>query len=84
MNTITIKLTPSAKAALLQTIESTIDMLQDMAIDPMWLNPEMVRDLAGKTDDEIRDTFTENGKEADRNINQLVELQVLYAQLKSE
>lgn len=80
----TITLTPTAKAALLQTVESTIDMLQDMALDPMWLNPQMVRELAGQTDAEIRATFTENGKEADQNINRLVEMQLLHAKLIAE
>jgi len=80
----TINISPSIKAALIKSVECSIDMLNDMAIDPMWLNPVMVRELATKSDDVIRETISKNGKEADANIEQLVNLEILLVSLKAE
>jgi len=80
----TINISPSIKAALIKSVECSIDMLNDMAIDPMWLNPVMVRELATKSDDVIRETISKNGKEAYANIEQLVNLEILLVSLKAE
>ncbi len=80
----TIKLSSATKTALLWCVENSIDMLNDMALDPMWLNPKMVRELAQKSDSEIQKVFTENGAEADKNIENLIQLQILRLELMSE
>ena len=77
----TLTFTPAAQKALLQSVEQSIDMLNDMALDPMWQSPQSIRELAVKSDEEIRATITKNGKEVDANIDQLVSLQLLRADL---
>ena len=80
----TLILTPAINKALLTTVEQTIDMLNDLAVDPMWMNPEMLRELAGKSDDEIRTTMSETSKEVYANIDRLVSLEILLVELKAE
>ncbi len=80
----TLNLTPEIRAALLQSVEMSIDMFNDMVLDPMWMTPTQLRELAGKSDEEIRATFTKNGDEVFKNIDQLVSLQILYSELKAE
>ncbi len=80
----TITLSPATKAALLWCVENSIDMLNDMALDPMWLNPTLVRELARQSDSEIQAVFTKNGAEADKNIENLIQLQLLRIELMSE
>ncbi len=78
----TLILTSAIKAALLQSVEMSIDMFNDMALDPMWMTPSALRELAEKSDAEIRATLTKNGNEVFKNIDQLVSLQILYSELK--
>lgn len=80
----TITLNAETKAALLWCVETSIDMLNDMALDPMWFNPQTLRELAGKSDEEIRATLTANGKEADKNVTQLLNLELLRLQLREQ
>ena len=80
----TLILSPAVQNALLQTVEQAIDMLNDLAVDPMWMNPEMVRMLAAKSDDEIRTTMSENSKAVYANIDQLVSLELLRNELKED
>ena len=80
----TIKLSSATKTALLWCVENSIDMLNDMALDPMWLNPTLVRELARQSDSEIQAVFTKNGAEADKNIENLIQLQLLRIELMSE
>ena len=84
MTNTNITLTPATKKALLWCVENSIDMLNDMALDPMWMNPSLVRELAQKSDGEIQATFAKNGKEADQNIENLVQLQILRLELLNE
>ena len=79
----TVTLTRKQLNALLMATESNIDMYDDMALDPMFLTANQVRVLATKSDEEIRKTFSNNAKETSENIDMLIELQSLYAQLKS-
>ena len=79
----TVTLTRKQLNALLMATESNIDMYDDMALDPMFLTANQVRVLATKSDEEIRKTFSNNAKETSENIDMLIELQLLYAQLKS-
>jgi hypothetical protein len=79
MNTET--LSAKAKAALLASIECSIDMYNDMALDPMYLQVNEVRELATMSDDEIRAKIRENANEADKNIDMLIELELLRAEL---
>ena len=80
----TLTLSPSVQKALLQSVEQSIDMLNDMALDPMWQNPQSIRVLAAKSDDEIRTTMSENSKAVYANIDQLVSLEILRNELKAE
>jgi hypothetical protein len=79
MNTET--LSAKAKAALLASIECSIDMYNDMAIDPMYLQVGEIREMARMSDDEIRAKIRENAAEAGKNIDMLVELELLRAEL---
>ena len=80
----TLNLSPAIQKALLQSVEQSIDIFNDLAVDPMWMNPEMVRELAAKSDDEIRTTMSENSKAVYANIDQLVSLEILRNELKAE
>ena len=80
----TITLSPAITKALLQSVEQSIDMFNDMALDPVWFNPESLRTLAAKSDDEIRATLSKNNKEAYSNVDQLVSLELLRADLLAE
>jgi len=77
----TEQLSNAAKAALLGAIEMSIDMYSDMALDPMWFNPDDFRELATKSDAEIRKVISENAKAAGDNVDKLVELELLRAKL---
>lgn len=77
----TNKLSQAAQAALLQSIEVSIDMYNDMALDPMWFQVSEIRELATKSDEEIRRVISEKSKEASENIDMLVELELLRAEL---
>jgi len=80
----TLNLTAPIKAALLQSVEMSIDMFNDMALDPMHLTPTQLRMLAAKSDDEIRAELSKHTNEVFENIDQLVSLQILYSELKTE
>ena len=77
----TEELTNAAKAALLGAVEMTIDMYNDMALDPMWMQPSDVRELATKSDAEIRKVISDNAKEASDNLDKLIELELIRAKL---
>ncbi len=80
----TLNLTPAIQVALLQAVEMNIDMLNDMALDPLWFNGKEIRELACKSDTEIRAVIVKHHEEAFENIEQLVSLQILYSELKAE
>ena len=80
----TITLSPAITKALLQSVEQSIDMLNDLALDPVWFNPQSLRELAGKSDEEIGEILSKNTKEAYANIDQLVSLELLRADLLAE
>lgn len=84
MSTLTLKLTPALHAALLQSVENSLDMLGDMALDATFLAPNEVRKLAMLPDEEIRATITKNQEEAWRQIDQYTSLQLLYTDLKDK
>ena len=67
--------------ALNAAINSNIDMLNDMAVDPMWMSPGDIRRLATMSDEEIRKEMSKNSKEVFENIDRLVALQFLQAEL---
>jgi len=69
--------------ALKASVEMSIDMFNDMAVDDMWMNPKQVRELATKSDEEIRAEMCKNSKAVYENIDQLVTLQFLYAELNN-
>lgn len=69
-------------AALLQAVEMNIDMLNDMGMDSVWMNVSQVRELATKSDEEIRATMTSNTEEAWKEIEKLQNLQLIYNELK--
>lgn len=77
-----ITLNAETKASLLWCVENSIDMLNDMALDPMWLNATQIREMAQQSDEQIRATISANGKEADKNITQLLNLELLRLQLR--
>ena len=77
----TEELTNAAKAALLGAVEMSIDMYNDMALDPMWMQPSDVRELATKSDAEIRKVISDNAKEASDNLDKLIELELIRAKL---
>lgn len=79
-----ITLNAETKAALLWCVENSIDMLNDMALDPMWLNATQIREMAQQSDEQIRATISANGKEADKNIENLIQLQILRLELLKE
>ena len=83
MSTTTIKLTPAIKAALITATEMNIDVLNDMALDSLWLNGKEIRELACLSDDEIREKVSGFQEEAWKQIELLVSLQILYSELKS-
>jgi hypothetical protein len=56
-------------------------MYSDMATDPMWFSVTEFRELATKSDEEIRRVIGEKSKEANKNIDMLVELELLRAEL---
>ena len=70
--------------ALRSCVESHIDMLNDMAVDPLWFNVTQLRELAGKSDEEIRSTMSANAKEVYENIDMLVELRFIQSDLNQE
>ncbi len=82
--TTTIVLSPAIKTALIQSVSMSIDMLNDMALDPMFLTPSDLRKLAETSDEEIRKTFRKNADEAFKNVDQLLALQMLYSELTVE
>lgn len=82
--TTVITLSPAIKAALERAVEINIDILNDMALENMWLTAKAVRELAEKSDEEIRHTMQKNQTAAYENVEQLVSLQILYSELKSK
>ena len=80
----TLTLSPSVQKALLQSVEQSIDMLNDLALDSMWFDPKSLRALATKSDEEIREILSKNTKEAYANIDQLVSLELLRGDLLEE
>ena len=82
MATLTLNLTPELQAALLQSVECSIDMLTDMALDSLRLSPTEIRGLATQSDELIRVAIDNKQTEAWRQIEQLISLQLLYSDLK--
>ena len=80
----TISLSPAIQKALLLSVEQSIDMLNDLALDPMWFDPKSLRTLAAKSDEEIREILSQSIKEVYANIDQLVSLELLRADLLAE
>jgi len=81
MASIQVSPNSSRLKALKFALEMNIDMLNDMATDPMWYNPTDLRMLAGKSDEEIRTTMHKNCNEVYENIDRLIALQFLHAEL---
>lgn len=80
----TINISEEIKQSLIRSVEGTIDMLNDMAVDPMFMTPSQVRELSGASDTTIRETFTKNAKEVFENVDQLINLQLLLVKLNAE
>jgi hypothetical protein len=77
----TEELSKGAKMALLGAVEMSIDMYNDMALDPMYFNPSQIRELATKSDADIRLAITEAAKDASDNLDKLVELELIRREL---
>lgn len=77
----TLILTAKDKSALIHSIEMSIDMLNDMGLDPMWMTPTSLRELATKSDEEIRKQFSINAEETFKNMEELAALQNLLESL---
>jgi hypothetical protein len=80
----TINLTPAIKTALLQSVEQSIDIFNDMALESLYLNPTQIRELAVKPDADIRAEINKLQNDAWEQLEQLISLQILYSELKSE
>lgn len=72
------------RAALIESIEMSIDMYNDMATDPLHFTPSEIRELATKSDERIRENISLLTREVYNNVDKLVSLQMLLAHLKSE
>jgi len=81
MSTINFAPNSTKLKALKYAVDVNIDMLNDMAVDPMWLSPADVRRLATLSDEDIRAELSKNSKEVYENIDKLVALQFLQAEL---
>ena len=81
MPTIHVSPNSSRLKALKHAVEMNIDMLNDMAVDPMWMSPNDLRKLAQKPDEEIRKEMSKNSKEVFENVDKLIALQALHAEL---
>ena len=81
MPTIQVSANSSRLRALKHAVEMNIDMLNDMAVDPMWMSPNDLRVLAQKPDEEIRKEMQKNSKEVFENVDKLIALQFLHAEL---
>ena len=82
----TIRVSPNSTRlkALKFAVEMNIDMLNDMGTDPMWMSPNDLRKLATKSDEEIRKEMSKNSKEVHENIDKLIALNFIHAELNSE
>jgi len=69
---------------VLQSIQQAIDIFNDMALEPLFLTPTEVRALAIKSDADIRTEINKLQNDAWKQLEQLISLQILYSELKSE
>jgi len=81
MSTINFAPNSTKLKALKYAVDVNIDILNDMAADPMWLTPADVRKLSTLSDEEIRTELSKNSKEIYENIDMLVALQLLQTEL---
>lgn len=81
MASINVSPNSSRLRALKYAINMNIDMLNDMAVDPMWMSPGDLRRMATLSDEEIRKEMQKNSKEVFENIDKLIALQFLHAEL---
>ncbi len=80
----TITLNPKVKSALIHAVSMNIDMLNDLAVEPMWMSPSDLRLLAQKDDAAIRAEMSKSSRAVYKNIDQLVALELLYSELTAE
>ena len=77
-----LQLTTPQRTAMLRVLENQIDMYNDMLTDPMWMNPNAIRELATKSDEEIRKTVAAQAKEVNNNVDILLEISIVHNELK--